>query len=148
MSEMYPKLRRNDYRIIYKVRNFNLEEARALIDSNPRKLSLGEMYIVAGSYEKNSKEYNHVIEVAAKTYPTQLSAAVNGAVVMVGNGDVNGALAALSQVDQNNTAVMVATAYAYAVGGDSEKAHQLWKKAEAQGSEEATHNLEELAKTL
>ena len=148
MGEMYPKLRRNDYRIIYKVRNFNLEEARALIDSNPRKLSLGEMYIVAGSYEKNSKEYNHVIEVAAKTYPTQLSAAVNGAVVMVGNGDVNGALAALSQVDQNNTAVMVATAYAYAVAGDSEKAYQLWKKAEAQGSEEATHNLEELAKTL
>ena len=79
MDEMYPKLRRNDYQIVYNVRNFNIDEARALIDSDPEKLSLGEMYKVAGSYAKGSADYNHIMEVAAKTYPAEVAAAVNAA---------------------------------------------------------------------
>ena len=47
-------------------------------------ISLGEMYKVAGSYKKGSAEYNHVMEVAAKTYPTQTAAAVNAARAEIG----------------------------------------------------------------
>ncbi len=148
MNEMYPKLRRNDYRIVYNVRNFNLEEARALIDTDPRKLSLGEMYKVAGSYKKGSAEYNHVMEVAAKTYPTQTAAAVNAASVMLGKGDTNGALALLSKADQGDKNVQLTMGYAYAKAGNNDKARECWQKAADKGSAEAKHNLAELAKSL
>ena len=148
MNEMYPKLRRNDYRIVYNVRNFNIEEARALIDTDPRKLSLSEMYKVAGSYQKGSKEYNHVMEVAAKAYPTQTAAAVNAAAVMIGKGDSNAALAILSKADQNDKNVLLTTGYAYAKMGNNDKARDCWQKAADKGSAEAKHNLSELAKSL
>lgn len=148
MNEMYPKLRRNDYRIVYNVRNFNIEEARALIDTDPRKLSLSEMYKVAGSYQKGSKEYNHVMEVAAKTYPTQTAAAVNAAAVMIGKGDSNAALAILSKADQNDKNVLLTTGYAYAKMGNNDKARECWQKAADKGSAEAKHNISELAKSL
>ena len=148
MNEMYPKLRRNDYRIIYNVRNFNTEEARKLIDSDPRKLSLGEMYKVAGSYAKGSADYNHIMEVAAKTYPTEVAAAVNAAGVMLGKGDANGAMAVLSKSDQNDVNVQVATGYAYAKAGNADKAREWWQKAADKGSADAKHNLKELAKSL
>lgn len=148
MNEMYPKLRRNDYRIVYNVRNFNIEEARALIDTDPRKLSLSEMYKVAGSYQKGSKEYNHVMEVAAKTYPTQTAAAVNAAAVMIGKGDSNAALAILGKADQNDKNVLLTTGYAYAKMGNNDKARECWQKAADKGSAEAKHNLAELAKSL
>ncbi len=148
MNEMYPKLRRNDYRIVYNVRNFNIEEARALIDTDPRKLSLSEMYKVAGSYQKGAAEYNHVMEVAAKTYPTQTAAAVNAAAVMIGKGDSNAALAILSKADQNDKNVLLTTGYAYAKMGNNDKARDCWQKAADKGSAEAKHNISELAKSL
>ena len=148
MNEMYPKLRRNDYRIIYNVRNFNTEEARKLIDSDPRKLSLGEMYKVAGSYAKGSADYNHIMEVAAKTYPTEVAAAVNAAGVMLGKGDANGAMAVLSKSDQSDVNVQVAMGYAYAKAGNADKAREWWQKAADKGSADAKHNLAELAKSL
>ena len=148
MSEMYPKLRRNDYRIIYNVRNFNLEEARKLVDSEPRKLSLVEFYRVAGSYTKGSKEYNHILEVAAKTYPEQSVAAVNAAAVAIAKGDTNSALAILSRADQNNAEVLLATGLAYAKAGEVKKARQAWSLSAEKGNAEAKHNLAELAKSL
>lgn len=148
MNEMYPKLRRNDYRIVYNVRNFNLEEARSLIDKDPRKLSLGEMYKVAGSYATGSADYNHVMEVAAATYPTQVAAAVNAAGVKLSKGDANGALAVLAKADQSNVNVQNAMGYAYAKAGNNDKARECWQKAAASGSADAKHNLAELAKSL
>ena len=148
MNEMYPKLRRNDYRIVYSVRNFNLEEARALIDENPYKLSIDEMYQVAGSYERGSKEYQHVMAVAAETYPNEVAAAVNAAVVKLNAGDCEGAVATLKRTNQDDANVQLTMGYAYIVCGNTDKAREAWQKAAVQGSVEAKHNLEELAKSL
>ena len=148
MNEMYPKLRRNDYRIVYNVRNFNIEEARALIDTDPRKLSLSEMYKVAGSYQKGSAEYNHVMQVAAKTYPNQPAAAVNAAAAALAEGDANAALALLAKADQDNATVQLTAGYAYVKMGNNDKARECWQKAADKGSAEAKHNLAELAKSL
>ena len=54
LTEIYPALRRNEYRIEYNVRNFNLEEARRMVDERPDLLSLSEMYKVADSYGKGT----------------------------------------------------------------------------------------------
>ena len=147
MNEMYPSLRRNDYRIIYNVRNFDVEEARALLDSAPEKLSLSEMYRVAGLYEKGSAEYNHVLEVAARTYPTQAAAAVNAAARLIESGDYDGALSLLEKAP-NDARVLNARGLAYARGGDADNARRMWTEAAKLGSAEAEHNIAELEKSL
>lgn len=148
LGEIYPRLRRNDYRIEYNVRNFNIEEAKALVDSDPRKLSVGELYKVAGTYEKGSKEYNHVMVVAAKTYPSVVAAAVNQASLLMAEKKYAEALDVLSKSDQNDARILAAQGYAYINMGDQAKAKAAWEKAAAKGQADAKHNLEELDKHL
>ena len=148
LNELYPRLRRNDYRIEYNVRNFNLEEARQFVDTDPDKLSLSEFYMVAGSYEKNSKEYNHVMEVAAKQYPSAVAAAVNLAATQIADKDYDGALKTLAQSDQNDANILAISGNAYMGKGDQAKAREAWEKAAAKGQADAKHNLEELDKHL
>ncbi|MBQ3535278.1 MAG: tetratricopeptide repeat protein [Alistipes sp.] len=148
MNELYPRLRRNDYRIVYNVRNFNLEEARALVDSDPRKLSVSEIYKVAGSYERGSKEYNHALEVAAKTYPKVVAAAVNQAAIQLANKDYDGALKTLEASDLSDARIQAIMGNIHIAKGDQAKAREAWTKAAAQGNADAKKNLEELDKHL
>ena len=148
MNEMYPRLRRNDYRIEYSVRNFNIEEAKKLVDSDPRKLSVGELYQVAGTYAKGSAEYNHVMEVAAKTYPQVVAAAVNQAAQLISEKKYDEALAVLAKSDQQDARILSAQGYTYMAKGDQAKAREAWEKAAAKGSAEAKHNLDELNKYI
>ncbi len=148
MGEMYPKLRRNDYRIEYNVRNFDLEEARALVDSEPKKLSVSEFYKVAGSYAKDSKEYKHVMAVAAKTYPQVVAAAVNQAGLLIAEKKYDEALQVLAASDQQNGSILAAQGYAYLQKANYAKAREALSKAAAKGSADAKHNLAELEKFL
>lgn len=148
LNEMYGKLRRNDYKIIYNVRNFDLEEARELVDKNPKLLSLSELYKVAGSYEKGSPEYNHVMQVAAETYPTTVAAAVNHANVLIQNKEYDKAIKVLEKSDKDDARIMNALAYAYAAKGDIQKAKELWEKAAKLDNSDAVHNAQELNKHL
>jgi tetratricopeptide (TPR) repeat protein len=148
MNEMYPRLRRNDYRIEYSVRNFNIEEAKRLVDSDPNKLSVGELYQVAGTYAKGSAEYNHVMEVAAKTYPQVVAAAVNQAAKLIADKKYDEALAVLAKSNQEDARVLAAQGYAYMAKGDQAKAREAWTKAAAKGNADAKHNLDELNKHI
>ena len=148
MNEMYPRLRRNDYRIEYSVRNFNIEEAKRLVDSDPNKLSVGELYQVAGTYAKGSAEYNHVMEVAAKTYPQVVAAAVNQAAKLISDKKYDEALAVLARSNQEDARILAAQGYAYMAKGDQAKAREAWTKAAAKGNADAKHNLDELNKHI
>ena len=92
LNEMYGPLRRNEYRIEYNVRNFNLEEAKNLLKTRPDLLSVEEIYMVADSYGKGSAEYDEAMLTAARTYPANAAAVVNGACVKMEQGDVKGAI--------------------------------------------------------
>ena len=92
LNEMYGPLRRNEYRIEYNVRNFNLEEAKNLLKTRPDLLSVEEIYMVADSYGKGSAEYDEAMLTAARTYPANAAAVVNGAYVKMEQGDVKGAI--------------------------------------------------------
>ena len=148
MGEMYPKLRRNDYRIEYNVRNFDLEEARALVDSEPQKLSVSEFYKVAGSYAKDSKEYKHVMAVAAKPYPQVVAAAVNQAGLLIAEKKYDEALQVLAASDQQNGSILAAQGYVYLQKANYAKAREALAQAAAKGSADAKHNLAELDKYL
>ncbi len=87
IDKVFPQLRRTEYTINYDVRNFNIEEARELVKTRPQKLSLSEMYAVANSYEKGSKEYNEVFDVAVKMFPEDELANLNAAYTALDRGD-------------------------------------------------------------
>ncbi len=148
MNEMYPKLRRNDYVIIYEIRNFDLEEARRLINEHPKKLSVDEMYKVAGSYERGSREYNNVLETAVRLYPEVVAAAVNAADLALKEGDVDYALEILERSNQADARIQAAEGYIYILKGDYDKALDLLRKAAKEGNEDAQHNLAELERYL
>ena len=147
LNEMYGPLRRNDYRIEYNVRNFNLEEARQLIRTNPKLLSQNEMYQVAGSYPKDSKEYREAMEIAARTYPDDLVALGNAAATCLAQKDARGAIALLEGKKLDATA-MNTLGVAYAEVGEYQKAKSTLEEAARAGNADAKGNLEQVIKVI
>ena len=144
LKDIYPRQRRNDYRIIYEVRNFDLEEARHLVHDNPKKLSVGEIYKVAGSYDKGTEEYNYAMAVAAKQYPEIVAAAVNAANLEIEQGNYDEALKILKRSNQEDARILAAEGYIYLQQQNYDKAREVLTLAADKGNEDAKHNLAEM----
>ena len=146
LNEVYPPLRRNEYRIEYNVRNFNLEEAKNLLKTRPDLLSVEEIYMVADSYGKGSAEYDEAMLTAARTYPANAAAVVNGAYVKMEQGDVKGAIDLLEGCEvKDDASVLNALGVACARDKQYDKAKEILEHALKAGSMEAQKNLEQLA---
>lgn len=98
LHEFYPSLRRNEYTIAYVARPFDVNEAREIIKSQPQLLSLNEMFLVSQTYEKGSREFKNVFDVAARMFPDDPIANLNAATVELESGNVDGAIARLQKV--------------------------------------------------
>lgn len=147
-TDVYPRLRRNEYRIEYNVRNFNVEEARQLIRTNPTKLSLEEMYKVAGSYEKGSAAYNEALAIAAATYPNQPAALNNAALAQLDAGDAQAAIRTLAGRAAGQATLLNTLGVAYARTDQTDRARQCFADAKALGSKEAAANLEQVERYI
>ena len=81
LRDIYPALRHSDYVVKYTIRNFTVDEAKELIYTDPKQLSLNEMFQVAQTYEPGSERFNEVFEIAVRMYPddpvSNLNAAMN-----------------------------------------------------------------------
>ena len=146
LNEVYPPLRRNEYRIEYNVRNFDLEEARRMIGERPDLLSLEEMYKVAGSYEKGSAGYERAMETAARCYPDRPAVLNDRALAALGRGDAAAAIGMLEEcgLSEKHPSLLNTLGVAYAHSGEMRKAEEAFRRAAGQGSDEARHNLEQL----
>lgn len=80
LRDVYPSLRHSDYRVNYHIRNFSVDEAKQIIQSDPSKLSLNEMFLVAETYETGSEPFNEVFEVAVRMYPDDPVSNLNAAI--------------------------------------------------------------------
>ena len=150
LTELYPVLRRNEYRIEYNVRNFNLEEAKRQIETRPDLLSLSEMYKVAGSYGKGSPEYDKVMAVAVRYFPTSPAALNENALSAIAREEYD---AAIELLEKSETAAQTAEllntlGVAYAKAGQYDKAEDAFRRAAEAGSETARHNLEEVRQVM
>lgn len=56
-----------------------MEEARKIIKTNPKLLSLNEMYMVAQSYPSGSKDFKEVFDISARLYPDNELSILNSA---------------------------------------------------------------------
>lgn len=146
LREMFPDLRRVEYRIDYLVRNYNLTEAREIIKTHPENLSQIEMYNVAMEYGENSPEYkNIIIETIPKYFSEDGTALSNAAALLIQNKEFQTARRLLEKAPQtpavwNNLGVI------YLCQGDYDKAAELLSQAATAGIQEAGHNMKELNK--
>lgn len=147
LTEYYPQLRRNEYRIEYTVRSFNLEEAKQIVKTRPDLLSLNELYLVAKSYPEGSDEREKVFEIAYRLFPDSAEAIVNKSAQYLQVGEASKARELLERVKTlplawNNLAL------AAALQGDYDMALSYWTKAAQNHSSQAKHNLAELEKRI
>lgn len=147
INQVYPPLRRTEYEINYDVRHFNLEEARKIIKTRPQKLSLEEMYAVANSYEKGSKEYNEVFDIAVKMFPEEELANLNAAYTAIDRGDKVSAENYLKKAG-NGPEVDNARGALAVLKNDYQTAKTYFEKADKAGLKEAKINLQELLRRM
>ncbi len=136
LEQFFPPLRRNEYRVAYVARAFNVEEAKKILKTKPGLLSLNEMYMVAGSYPSDSREFREVFDIAARLYPDSEVAIINSAAADIENKNYNAAINRLRIIEDrpvawNNLAV------AYSLMGDKEKADYYYKKWAESGASDA-----------
>ena len=84
LRDIYPALRHSDYTVKYNIRNFTVDEAKELIYTDPKQLSLNEMFQVAQTLEPGSERYNEVFEIAVRMYPDDPVSNLNAAVTAIG----------------------------------------------------------------
>ena len=147
LDTYYPFLRRTEYTIAYVVRPFNVEEAKKLIKTNPKLLSLNEMFLVAQAYEPTSKEFKEVFDVAVRMYPNDPIAILNSAAADIEAGNYQEAVSRLEKLDTNAQA-WNNLGVAYARLGKVEEAKKLFEEAAKAGNQEAIHNKEQIVQYI
>lgn len=88
LKTIYPALRHSDYTIRYNIRSYTtVEEIREVMRTNPKRLSLEEMYMLAQAYDQGSEGYFEVLETAAAMFPNNPTANVNAANAAIARGN-------------------------------------------------------------
>lgn len=150
LGEIYPVLRRNEYRIEYNVRNFNLEEAKRMVEERPDLLSLSEMYKVADSYGKGTPEYDRVMATAVRCFPSSPAALNENALNAIDRKEYGKAIELLekAEVTARTAALLNTLGVAYAGMEEYRKAEEAFSRASEAGCEAARHNLSEVRKVI
>ncbi len=144
LKNVYPALRHSDYAVEYEVRAYtDVEEIRRLLKTQPQKLSLSEMYLVAEQMEQGSDEYNEVFEIAVRMFPDDGTANLNAANSAMGRGDMKNAERYLTKAGDGPQAVYARGVFA-AMSGDYDAAARLFEAAENGGIAEAEDALRQI----
>ena len=151
LREVYPGLRHSDYVVRYEVRAYtDPEEIKHLLRTQPQKLSLEEMYLVAQDMEPGSEEYNETFEIAVRMFPEDATANLNAANTAMRLGNLPLAEKYLEKSGDMSEAAYARGIHA-ALSGNYEVAETLLKEADRKGQEKAKEmlkRLEEVRKSL
>lgn len=143
LDTWYPALRHSDYHITYKVKPFDVAEAKEIIKTKPQQLSQEEMFLVAQTYEPGSKEFNDVMEIAVRMFPENETANLNAANTRLNAGDADGAKFYLEKAGNSPEALNARGVYESLKGNDQQARHYFALAAKA-GVKAAQENLENL----
>lgn len=136
----YPALRRSEYVVTYTIRPFDTEEAKGLLYTDPKQLSLEEMYRIAKTYEPGSEAFNDVFNIAVRMYPKDPAANLNAANAALMRRDVATARKYLDRAPACGEKLLALGAMAL-YEGNKQSAEQYFKEAKAAGMTEAEVNL-------
>ena len=146
LANVYPSLRHTDYRITYKIRRYyDVEEIRRVLRTNPRNLSLNELFLLANSCEPGSAEYDEAFEMAARLFPDNLTANLNAANSAMNRGNYAEAERYLGRAGDSPEAEYARGILALKTG-DLDKAEELLRNARRAGIPEAQGALDEISR--
>ena len=143
LDTWYPALRHSDYRITYKVKPFDVEEAKEIIKTKPQQLSQEEMFMVAQTYEPGSKEFNEVMEIAVRMFPENETANLNAAITRLNAGDADNAKQYLDKAGTSADAQNARGVYEMLKGNEKQARYYLEQAAKV-GVASAKENLQNL----
>lgn len=141
LDTFYPALRRSEYVVAYHIRPFNAEEAKPFLYTDPMKLSLEEMYRIAETYERGSKEFCDVFDIAVRMYPHDVVANLNAANAALMHRDTESARKYLDNVPPCGEKLLAEGALAF-YEGNRDTAVKCFEEAKTAGMSEADINLE------
>ena len=147
LREMFPSLRKVTVTVDYDVRNFDAEEAPAVVKTRPQNLSLNELYLVANTYEPGSEDFNSLFETAVRLYPESVTATVNAAVAALERRDFVGAERYLRSVKSPDRIPECDNAWGLLLmlrDQDYDRAAPYFEAARAAGLKAAQQNLDEI----
>lgn len=143
-STLYPALRHVDYVVEYEVRAYaDPAEIVRLLETQPQKLSLQEMYRAARTMAEGSEAYDEVFETAVRLFPSDETANLNAANSAMRWRDLKRAERYLAKAGQSPEAVY-ARGNCAALRGDYEAAAGYFKQAADKGVAEATAAMERM----
>ena len=146
LHNFYPALRHTDYRIDYNIRTFSdADEIKRIMAERPQKLSLNELYLVAGQYEPGTDEFTDVFQTAVRMFPNDETANLNAANAAIRRDDFGTARRYLDKAGDSAEAVYARGALAVREG-DYDTAYRYLNKAKGMGLEQAGRTLDELDK--
>lgn len=145
LDNIYPSLRRTEYKFSYEVRPYTFEEAKQRLKTHPQFLSLGEMHQVAFSYPEGSAERREALATAERFFANDPHMRLNSAVWRLEQMP-----GAVDPAQFKNMATSPefynALGVAYAQKRNYEKALECFRMAG--NLPEAQHNAEEVRKVL
>lgn len=141
LKKLFPRLRRIEVVVEYRIRNMEAGEASEIIYTHPDLLSLEEMYAVARYYRPGTDQYREVYEIAAFHFPDDVIANVNAASAVMLTGDLTSAWNYLKKVEAdprawNNMGVLML------MEGDPKGAAVWFRKAVGVEPRKARTNLQ------
>ena len=144
LRDCYPALRHSDYRIEYTIRSFtDVAEMRRVMRTQPQKLSLQELFLVAQDCEPGSREFDEVFDIAVRMYPDDPVANLNAANTALRHKDLKAARRYLAKASDMPQSVY-ARGICALLEKDYAEAETLLKQAQSQGITEADAALNEL----
>jgi outer membrane protein OmpA-like peptidoglycan-associated protein len=146
LHTLYPQLRRVVAKIDYNARSFNVEEAKQVIKTHPKQLSLNEMFLVANTYPEGSKEFMEVFETAVKIFPNDPVANLNAAASALLTKDLARAERYLQRADKSAPEYYNNLGVLNMMQGNHARAKNLFRHAAENKMDAAIRNLEELRK--
>lgn len=144
LENVYPGLRRSDYEVDYEIRRFTTpEEIKQVMATDPRKLDLHEIYVVANTLEPGSDEYREAFELAVRMFPDNVDANLNMAAVALTRNELPQAAGYLAKAGDSSRAVYARGVLAYKEG-DTKKGKELIQQAADSGLAEAKQALDQI----
>ena len=148
LKEIYPGLRKVNLKLEYTVANFDVQQGRIVIKTNPKYLSLNEMYQVANSYPKGSDDFVNVFDIAVRMYPNDPVANLNSAAVALSRKDIKTAMRFMEKANKQTAEYLKNSGVYYFLNGDINQAIANFSQAAQMGNEAAKGNMKQLQKIL
>ncbi|MBR5404300.1 MAG: hypothetical protein IK113_08780 [Bacteroidales bacterium] len=147
VKDIFPLLRRTDYRVSYTVKSYTTaDDARRILHTAPANLSITEFFLAAQGYEMGTYEFDEVFKIAARIYPYDPVVNINAANAAMSLGNLTAAEAYLKRAGDSPVALYTKGVLC-ALQEDWEGAVMFFTSAKASGVPEATAACE-IAKEL